>query len=89
MWFKLFTLTITQTRHFCGSSAKSFKSRYKFRYSAHPLYCQCATAYAFFQRARTYTKFISFTLDYGMRCGFIVRMQLSGIAEFAMNGLTP
>ena len=25
--------------------------------------------YPFFQRARPYTKFISFTLDYGMRCG--------------------
>ena len=30
---------------------------------------QCGTTHPFLQRVRPYTKFIPFTLDYGMRCG--------------------
>jgi hypothetical protein len=34
-------------------------------------------------------KFILFTFDYGMRCGLLVRTQLSGINERSINGSPP
>src|SRR6266700_3189420 len=76
MSFNLFDLMNIEVLCFCGSWAYPSKSGNKFRYSPHPLYFQCGTTYPFLQRTRPYAKFISFTLDYGMRFGLLVRTNL-------------